>query len=83
MEVIAFDTKDVENKLQDIKSALQVLFYAINGLKNFDVINNDELSGFEYVISDAKRKSDVLIKGMQPVWVDAGDKIMILMGEEE
>ncbi len=28
----------------------------------------------------AKKNADILITGMQPVWVDAGNKILVLVG---
>lgn len=83
MEVHAFDTNDVEYKLYDIQSAFEALSFAVNGLKNYEQISDEELSGFEYIIRDAKVMADDLINGLKPVWFQDSGKIVLLFGEEE
>ncbi len=45
--------------------------------------SNEQFFVLESLIVGVVKNTDILINGMQPVWVDAGDKIMLLIGEEE
>ena len=83
MELLAFNTEGVEYKLYDIMSAFQALIFAVNGLKNMNLIKENELSGFEYIIRDACNKTDALIQGMKPVLVGNDRRIVLVFGENE
>ena len=74
MEIFAFNTEGVEYKLYDIMSAFQALKFAVNGLKNMNRVNDDELTGFELILREAYRKSDELIVSMKPILVGCDKK---------
>ena len=82
MEVLSFRTEGVEYKLYDIMSALNVLTFAVNGLRLMEWINEDELMGFEYVLRNARLKTDALIQGMKLILVNNDKRVVLLFSEE-
>ena len=82
MELFAFRTDGVEYKLYDILSAFNDLSFAVNGLRYMDRINEDELSGFEYILKDAIKKAELLVQGMKPILVNNDERIVLLMGTQ-
>jgi hypothetical protein len=83
MEMYIFNAKDVEKQLDDIKSALNVLSFAVNGLKNDNRINETELCGFEFVLNEANKRATALIKGLKPVWLGHSDEIAVIFGVQK
>lgn len=83
MEIFAFRTEGVEYKLYDIMSSLNLLAFAVNGLKNMERIKQDELSGFTFLLDDAIKKAGTLVQGMKPILVNNDDRIVLLLGTQE
>lgn len=82
MEIFAFKTDGVEYKLNDILSAFNALSFAINGLRYMDRIKEDELFGFEYILKDVIKKTELLVQGMKPILVNNDNRIVLLLGTE-
>jgi len=82
MEIFAFRTEGVEYKLYDKMSSLNLLAFAVNGLKNMERIKEDELSGFLFLLNDALKKTGLLVNGMKPILVNNDDRIVLLMGKQ-
>ena len=82
MELFAFRTDGVEYKLYDILSAFNAISFAVNGLRYMDRIKEDELSGFEYILKDAIKKAELLVKGMKPILVNNDERIILLLGTQ-
>lgn len=82
MEVHAFNTDNVEGKLNDIAAALNAMYFAVLGLKNLNLISDMQLSAFDYIIRDAKVKAESLVYELKPVLTDSINKIILLYCSE-
>lgn len=67
MEPYIFNIDEVEKQLQEIKSIFIILYFVANGLKNLDLIDNEELSGFEFAIEEGNKRVDDLLNSMKQV----------------
>src|SRR5512145_2034415 len=82
MEVHAFDTDNVEYKLNDILSAFNAMTFAVNGLMNLRLINNDQFAGLEYILRDAQNKAEALVMGLKPILAENDKRIVLLFCDE-
>ena len=83
MEIHSFNTTDVEYKLYKISGAIETMKFAMEGLRLRMQITDNELNGFNTVLSDAAERAKDLINSLKPVLTGRDERIVLLFTTQD
>ena len=83
MEIHSFNTTGVEYKLYKINGAIEAMKYAVEGLRLRMQITDNELNGFNTVLSDAAERATDLVNSLKPVLTGRDERIVLLFTIQE